>query len=156
MGRAMNATQSTVGADEAAEEDDDPNFIVVQLGPKFQNKIFHEFDAGFPDGEALVVAGRRVKLRYTAKVREALGSGLLERATKPPTPKPPEMADLIDDMGRAQHAEFVATDARGVPQGVAVPAAATTDEGDSGEGDSGEGDSGDGPSSTKPRTAKKP
>ncbi len=58
--------------------------IIVQLGPKGANRIYHESHPEHPHkpdekvGEVLVVAGRRVKVARTPGVASAIMQGILE------------------------------------------------------------------------------
>lgn len=155
----MAATQSTRAVTQDDTDDDDPNYVVVELGPKFQNRIFHEFDDGHPGGEALVVNGRRVRVRYTGRVREALGSGLLVMSRKEATPRPPDMSELLEenrrdtagaeaaalaqaaaDLASAAAGTAAAANARPVPEDGVTSTHEEDEEGGDADGDGGDGD----------------
>jgi hypothetical protein len=141
-------------AEDQEDGDDDPSLITVELGPKFRNRIFHEYDEGHPGGQVLVVAGRRVRVRHTARVREALGSGVLVTSRKEPTAAPPEIADLLDQQRtaarEAEEAEAAALIAA-KKQAQAAIAAAASSTGGGGQGEGSEGDP-----ASPPRATKKP
>lgn len=155
MGRSLDATQADLvdGTDDD-EEEDDPSYLTVELGPKARtvpgkpdgSKIFHEFDEGHPGGEALVVLGRRVRVKQTARVREAIAAGLLTISKKPATKRPPDVSEILDESRR----EFAERERAAAG---AASVALTTDGGEGGEEG---GDTDAPPTATKPRTTKKP
>lgn len=68
----------------------------LQRGPqKKGSSIFYEWDPQHPEGDALVVAGRVVKVFPTPRVMQAIANKLLVRTNKPPTAKAPDMSDII-------------------------------------------------------------
>lgn len=104
---ASNPAQDPTGltSDERAQ-----GLMLVRLTQKFTNRIFHEFHpdhphkvdaAGERTGEALVVAGRIVKVAPTQSVRAALMGGkdgpvLEEVRDKPATPEPVDVVDVVN------------------------------------------------------------
>lgn len=103
---------ASASGDGPDDEDDDGSYVVVELGPKYQDSIFHEFDDGHPGGEALVVKGRRVRVRYTQRVREAVARQFLVMSKKPATPRPPDMSEMLEDGQMAARSSAMVEQAR--------------------------------------------
>lgn len=92
--------------DTLTPEDRRAGYVLVELGPKLRNKggqadragIFHEYDERHPNNnEALVVAGKVVKVFATPLVRDYLARELLVESAATETPIQ-NVSDLIDQI----------------------------------------------------------
>lgn len=81
--------------------DNNSNLILVRLGKKFANRIFHEFHDDHPHktangGELLVTGDRIVQAAPTFAVKNAIASGILEEVRASDAVASPEPPDVID------------------------------------------------------------